>query len=151
MHIELTQAGIVLIPATFLLCFLARPSWIVLWTALLAPLEAASVLNVDLGGYVFGVQPGYLGASALLASVGTRVLLQGKVRNGHRLAGAYTPLILFAAYAVMSAALVPELLAGRVEVFPPREGIALTSLAPLQPSATNISQALYIVFLVAVS
>jgi len=63
----------------------------------------------------------------------------------------YAPLILFAVYAVASAAVIPELLAGRIEVFPPREGIALASLAPLQSSATNISQALYIVFLVAVA
>src|SRR5947209_584574 len=128
MHVDLTQAGIFFIPATLLLCFLAKPSWIVLWTALVAPFEAASVLNIYVGDYVFGVQPGYLGALALLGSVGMRVLLLGKVRNGRRLAVVYAPLILFAAYAVTSAALLPQLLAGRVQVFPPREGIVLANL-----------------------
>jgi len=149
MHVDLTQAGVFFIPATVLLCFLARPPWLLLWTSLLAPFEAASVLNVYIGDYVFGVQPGYLAASALLGSVGMRALLRGKIRNGRRLAIVYRPLILFAAYAVISAALVPELLARRVEVFPPRVGIALANLAPLQPSTTNISQALYVVFLAA--
>ncbi|SRR6266566_1739440 len=151
MHTELTQAGIFFIPATLLLCILAKPSWMVLWTALLAPFEAASVLNIYVGHYVFGVQPGYLGALALLVSVGMRVLLRGRIPNGRRLSFVYAPLILFAVYAVASAAVIPELLAGRIEVFPPREGIALANLAPLQPSATNISQALYIVFLAAVA
>jgi hypothetical protein len=145
---ELTAFGLLVIPVTCLLLPF-HPRRLLVWTILLAPFEAASVLNLQMGAYEFGIQPGYVAAIAFLLALALRLGMANRVELPSGLPRVYMPLILFAGYAALSALLLPVVFAGRVSVFPPREGLTLSSLSLLEPAATNLSQAGYVVFLAA--
>ena len=144
--LEVTQLGLVLIPVTLMIS-LFLPGFLLPWTFVLVPFQAASVLNVYVGGYPIGIQPGYFAAAFLIGSLLSQLVTRGYLRIPRSLVFMGLPLLAFAVYASASAALLPRIFEGSVNVFPPREGIMLSSLAPLHPSLTNLSQAAYIVFL----
>jgi hypothetical protein len=84
---------------------------------------------------------------ALVVGLVLRLLQKGHVKVPRGLVYMAVPLLAFALYVVLSAAILPRVFEGDVSVFPPDKGIDLGNLAPLAPSSTNLSQAAYIVFL----
>jgi hypothetical protein len=84
---------------------------------------------------------------ALVAGLTLQLLQKGHVKVPRGLVYMAIPLLAFALYAVLSAAILPRVFEGIVSVFPPDKGIDLENLTPLAPSSTNLSQAAYIVFL----
>lgn len=145
MNLEITAIGYVTLPVTMAI-FLFRPSWLLPWTVLLMPFHAASFMNIRVGDYPMGFQPGYLAAVLFLVSATVREVFRGKIRLPSALLLTYLPLFMFAIYAVLTAAVLPRAFQDAVLVLPPRAGVSLDNLSPLGPMGTNISQAAYLLF-----
>lgn len=140
--------GWLVLPVTILLVLFWR-SMLLPWTAFLSAFQAASVLNLVIGGhYPIGVQPGMFAAamSCLALSV---YPLQGR---GHQFrVPCLRPILIclgiFLGYALASSYLLPHYFANRIYVYPPREGLDIHYTALLHLSSTNLSQDFYAVLM----
>ncbi len=143
MPFEITSFGIItlFIAVTF---FFLWPHYLIPLMLFLAPFQAASILNIDLTGYPIGIQPAYFVALIYLARKALSAILVGKVIYLRKIYYIYIPLILFSAYAVLSAFIIPFVAEGSIIVNPPRAGHGANSFFPLVFSATNIAQTFYI-------
>jgi hypothetical protein len=128
-----------------------RRRWLLPWAIFWSIFQAASVLNVVRGDYVFGVQPGYFAGALWLLVAAPSLLRAARVGRAGVLGHTFAPLAVFVLLAGVSAVIIPVVLAGDLTVFPPRSGLHLHSAAPLEPRSTNISQVLYLVFLAILS
>jgi len=144
--IEITKLGYIVLPIGLGLLFF-RPRWMLAWTAFLAPFQAASVLNMYIGNYPLGLQPGYFAGFLFVFSELIRFLRRGKLRYPRKLGTTYLPLFFLAVYAMVGAIILPVLFQGSILVLHPRGGISLNRFTPLRPTATNISQSVYMAFL----
>jgi hypothetical protein len=147
MSISITNFGFFAIPLTFLILTL-RPKWLILWVIFLAPFQAASVLNVMVGNYPIGIQPGYFAALIFISYEIFTSLLFLRVYLSRLLIRIHFPLFLFAIYGVMITITAQIIWGGTLLVLPPRVGLNIERITPLVWSGTNFSQALYVVFLV---
>jgi len=107
--------------------------------------DAASVLNINLGSFAFGLQPAFAATIIFIAIVMARWLAGQLFGNEGRVLYVFWPFILFSAVAVLSAVLLPHLFAGEVFVWPQRKEPGMPDLAvPLYPNSGNITQAAYL-------
>ena len=143
MSFEITSFGIVtlFIAVTF---FFLWPHYLIPLMLFLAPFQAASVVNIDLTGYPIGIQPAYFVALIYLARKALSAILVGKAIYSREIYYIYIPLILFSAYAVLSAFIIPFVAEGSIIVNPPRAGHGANSFFPLAFSTTNIAQTFYL-------
>lgn len=145
MAVEVTALGWMFIPACLLV--MLRRRWLLPWAIFWSIFQAASVLNVVRGDYVFGVQPGYFAAALWLLVAAPGLVRATRGDQAGVLSHTYAPLAIFVILAGVSAVIIPVIFAGDLTVFPPRSGLHLSSAAPLEPRSTNLSQVLYLVFL----
>lgn len=147
MDVDPTQLGYLIVPLTILIA-LFYPRWALPWVFVLAPLQATSVLIIQMGGYPIGVQPGYFAAGCFIVTLVIKSLGRGYVRVSRKLLYVYAPLFAFAAFAAFSAVVLPRAFEGTLDVFAHSEGVISGELTSLQPAPTNVSQTIYLVFLV---
>lgn len=136
---QITPLGYWLIP-TIVLTLLFKPDYLLYETVLLAPLQAASVINIS--SITFGLQPAYLSGSLWMAVTlyrylreKTLILASSDVANFLRL------LWIFVLWAAGSALILPSLFTGKLQVLTP-EG----NLVWLAPTRLNLTQTLYLVW-----
>lgn len=146
MSVNITTLGYLIIPIS-LAVFLLKPRWLFPLTVLLAPFQASSVIDIYLGDYPIGLQPGYLTAILFLASILLGILIRGKLYIPRELNAIYLPLLLFVGYCVLTAIIIPTILQNQILVLPPRAGLGIRNLTPLKISGTNLSQTFYLMFL----
>ncbi len=140
---EFTLIGILaLVAAAFII---ARPMSLGLpIIAGFAPLQAAAFVNLPAIGNVSVICTHFL-SGALVAGIAIRPrMLHGAIQFGAR-NSAVILLGAFAAYAVLSAFLMPRLFEGEVSVFSLARGSGgAIRLSPLYPTTGNFTQSLYI-------
>jgi hypothetical protein len=147
MQIEVTTMGFVVIPLT-LVVLLFRRDLLLPLTVVLSVFQAASVVNFVVSGTAYGLQPGYFGAIVFLLEFQLgRALRRYQPDRAvtERANRVLAPLLVFTLWACLGAVVAPRFFLGHVSVYPPRVG--LTGLTLLVPSSTNLTQCLYIVFL----
>jgi hypothetical protein len=150
MGINFTSFGIIIVVITFIITVFAS-DWLLPLLVFVLPFQAASVVNITLGGYPIGIQPGYfVGLVYLFYGLAT-LFYSGYIKIVNQAVWVYAPLFGFIGYLCLSTLLIPRILAGQISVFPPRAGISVSSLAPLYPSTTNLSQMFYLVLAVALA
>jgi hypothetical protein len=144
--LEIPLFGALFIP----LCLLCLGSLdrLLCLTVFFAAFEAASVLNITLGGTSFGLPPAYFSGAAycLLSLIGRIGRPAGTPRSDKDGRALYIalPFLAFLGYAVLSAYAFPRLWAGAVSVWPQRLDPTITSMVPLTPSSGNTTQTLYL-------
>ena len=142
---HLTSAGILIIPASLLVLVL-WPSRLGQWAILVSALGAASVLNVG-GGFPVGITP-YFFVGALIAARIIAQMLTGRLglKADEPTQRHVRVLVVFVAWAVVSALLLPILFSG-MPVDLGRAGVDATYfyLVPLHWSFSNVGQAGYLV------
>ena len=142
---HLTSAGILIIPASLLVLVL-WPSRLGQWAILVSALGAASVLNVG-GGFPVGITP-YFFVGALIAARIIAQMLTGRLglKADEPTQRHVRVLVVFVAWAVVSALLLPILFSG-MPVDIGRAGVDATYfyLVPLHWSFSNVGQAGYLV------
>lgn len=144
---EITGLGAIILPITLIFLFAPR-HWMLGWVVVLSTFWAGAVVIFYRGGAPFGLQPGYFAASVFLVREAIYFLVKGRITVNRSIGSLATILAIFAAFAVLSSWAVPNLLRGDVLVLPPRGGLGLEQLFPLQPVVTNTTQAMYAVFTV---
>ncbi len=149
MSLELTPVAFVVIPVSLILLFF-RTAWLLPWAIYLSIFQAAAVVNLSLGEFAFGLQPGFLAAGLFLLAAVVQLVRSRSFAIPQPVRRTYSMLVIFGGLAALSALTLPHLFQG-VEVFPPRSGVRLSSAAPLQAVSTNISQTLYLLFLIGLS
>lgn len=118
---------------------------LLLLIVLCSTFDAASVLNVNLGSFVFGLQPAFGAAIVFVAIVMMRWLAGQPYGNEGRVLYVFWPFLLFCVLAAVSAVLLPKLFAGKILVWPQRKEPGMPDLAILlYPNSGNITQALYL-------
>lgn len=146
---ELTVLGYVIIPVVLIIT-LVHTEWLLYLIILLAPLKTASVININ--SISFGLQPGYFAAIVWMIYVFWRSFVRGKLIMTPMTASAIRPLLLFVVWAFLSAFIMPFLLlSNSIYVYPPEAGLTAQSLTPLAYNRTNLTQCLYLLFLVGVA
>lgn len=147
---QITSTGVLLIPLTLLVFFLA-PGRLGQWAILVSALAAASVVNIG-GGFPVGITPYFLAAALAALRVGT-CMLTGRIgfRRDEPIRDHVRVLALFVAWGVASAFLLPVLFRG-VPVDLARAGVDQTYFyqIPLYWSFSNAGQAGYLLLDLAV-
>ncbi|HTU54497.1 MAG TPA: hypothetical protein VMF62_11045 [Acetobacteraceae bacterium] len=142
---HLTSTGILIIPLSLLVFFLA-PGRLGQWAILVSALGAASVLDVG-GGFPVGITP-YFFVAALIGARVIGQMLTGRLGlpANRAIQGHLRVLVLFVAWAVVSALVLPILFSG-MPVDLGRAGVDTTYfyLVPLRWSFSNVGQAGYLV------
>lgn len=135
---ELTPFGYVLLP----LCVAAilQPTWQLQLVLLASAFGAATPLTI--GG--LGLPPGVIPACLFLAYVALQILLGARFPAGPRAWRTLEPFLLTAAYALLTAILVPRLFAGAFTVWPQKLAPPFNIPVPLAPSGGNVTQSLYL-------
>ena len=143
---EVTTLGYVMIPIT--LCLMVAPRhWLLGWVVLLSTFWAGAVIIIYRGGEPFGLQPGYFAGCMFLVREAFAILLRGKIAFSRSVTTATLILAAFTVYAIVTSWAVPNIMRGDVLVLPPRVGLGLDALAPLEPLGTNTTQAMYVLFI----
>jgi hypothetical protein len=140
---SITPIGLIIIPVS-LFIFYFRPKALISWAIIVSAFQAASVVNVG-GGFAIGVSP-YFFVVILVAIRFTAACLQGRLgfKQGDMALDITRPLLLLAAWGVVSALLLPHLFAG-MYVDTPRLGMDPVSTTPLEWSMSNAAQAGYLI------
>src|SRR5258708_33164212 len=127
---SITPIGLIIIPVS-LFIFYFRPKALISWAIIVSAFQAASVVNVG-GGFAIGVSP-YFFVVILVAIRFTAACLQGRLgfKQGDMALDITRPLLLLAAWGVVSALLLPHLFAG-MYVDTPRLGMDPVSTTPLE-------------------
>lgn len=129
----------------FLLVTVAKPGRLLILAVLAAVFDAASVANINLGGFGLGVQPGFAVDLLLLLVIAVRYLAGQTFGNESRVIYLFLPIILFCTAAALSAFILPRIFAGQVYVWPQRtiKGLENTPI-PLYFGSGNITQLVYL-------
>jgi hypothetical protein len=139
---EITALGFILLPLSLIL--IPRPNSLLQTTLLASAFGAATPFTVIFGGELFALPPPFLPALIFTAIVGldymTRNLREIEGEVGHTI----LPMIVFMAFALAGAAILPRMFAGDFKVWPQRVGI-LNSAVWLAPNAGNVTQSLYLI------
>lgn len=142
---HLTQTGVVLIPLSLLVLFLA-PRRLGQWAIVVSAFGAASVVNIG-GGFAVGITPYFFAASLIAIRIGSR-FLAGRLglRAGEPVRDHVKVLVLFVGWAVVSTLVLPILFSG-MPVDLGRAGADATyfNLIPLRWTFSNVGQAGYLV------
>jgi len=142
MSIELTAFGAGFIPICLLV--MGNLDRLLCLTLLASAFEAASVLNITLGGISFGVQPAYFSGGLLCLFMALGYLTSPALKVKPQVVRVAFPLILFVGYAIISSFLLPRLFQGAVSVWPQRLEPNAPFAVLLAPSSGNTTQALYL-------
>jgi hypothetical protein len=140
---SITPLGFILIPLS-LFIFYFRPKYLISWAIIVSAFQAASVVNIG-GGFAIGVSP-YFFVVSLVAVRFAVASPEGRLsfRRGDIALDLTRPLLMFAAWGVASAFLLPHLFAG-IHVDTPRLGMDPVSTTPLEWSMSNAAQAGYLI------
>ena len=135
---ELTQFGYVLLP----LCVAAilQPIWQLQLVLLASAFGAATPLTI--GG--LGLPPGVIPACLFLAYVALQFFLGARFPAAPRAWRTLEPFLLTAAYALVTAVLVPRLFAGSFTVWPQKPTPPFDIPVPLAPGGGNVTQSFYL-------
>jgi hypothetical protein len=138
---QLTVLGLILLPISLL--FLNNPVRLLQLAIITSVFEAGAALLI--GG--FGLQPGLVPGLLFIAYIAVQYVLGMRYPGERAVLWTMAPLLLFLAYAVAGAFLLPDIFAGEVMVWPQpsKELIGLWEAMPLAPTAGNITQSLYLV------
>jgi hypothetical protein len=136
--VQLTLFGYLLLP----ICAAAilQPGWQLQLVLLASAFGASSPLVI--GG--LGLPPGVIPACLFLAYVALQFLLGARFPAAGRAWRTLEPFMLAAAYALVTAVLVPRLLAGSVFVWPQKPAPPYDLPVPLLPSMSNVTQTFYL-------
>jgi hypothetical protein len=147
---QITLLGLVLIPLSLLWAY--QPVRLLQLALVSSVFEAAAALV--LGGS-FGLQPAMVPGVLFIAYVVMQYALGMRYPGEGAVFRAAFPLLAMAAYAVLSAWLLPDAFAGRVLVWPQRPDPLAGGMVPLEHTSGNFTQTLYlaldVVFTVAVA
>ncbi len=135
---QLTLFGYVLLPIC--LAAILQPGWQLQLVLLASAFGAASPLVI--GG--LGLPPGVIPACLFLAYVALQFLLGARFPAAGRAWRTLEPFLLAAAYALVTALLVPRLLAGSFTVWPQKPAPPYDLPVPLAPSMSNVTQTFYL-------
>lgn len=135
---QLTLFGYFLLP----ICAAAilQPGWQLQLVLLASAFGAASPLVI--GG--LGLPPGVIPACLFLAYVALQFLLGARFPASGRAWRTLEPFLLAALYALVTAVLVPRLLAGSFTVWPQKLTPPFDLPVPIQPSMSNVTQTFYL-------
>ena len=135
---ELTPFGYVLLP----LCVAAilQPTWQLQLVLLASAFGAATPLTI--GG--LGLPPGVIPACLFLAYVALQFFLGARFPAAPRAWRTLEPFLLTAAYALVTAVLVPRLFAGSFTVWPQKPTPPFDIPVPLAPGGGNVTQSFYL-------
>ncbi len=135
---QLTLFGYFLLP----ICAAAilQPGWQLQLVLLASAFGAAS--PVALGG--LGLPPGVIPACLFLAYVALQFLLGARFPASGRAWRTLEPFLLAALYALVTAVLVPRLLAGSFTVWPQKLTPPFDLPVPIYPSMSNVTQTFYL-------
>ena len=135
---ELTLFGYLLVP----LCVAAilQPTWQLYLVLLAGAFGAATPLVI--GG--LGLPPGVIPACLFLAYVALQFFLGARFPAAGRAWRTLEPFVLAAAYALVSAVLVPRLFVGSFTVWPQKLAPPFDIPVPLAPGGGNVTQSLYL-------
>jgi len=135
---QLTMFGYALLP----LCAAAilQPNWQLYLVLLAGAFGAATPLVI--GGY--GLPPGVIPACLFLAYVALQFFLGARFPAADRAWRTLEPFLLTAAYALVTAILVPRLFAGSFTVWPQKLAPPYDIAVPLYPSMSNVTQSFYL-------
>ncbi len=135
---ELTQFGLIFLP----LCAVAiiQPVWL-LYLVLLAGVFGAATPLVIAG---YGLPPQVTPASLFLAYAALQYLLGARFVAALPAWRTLEPFVLTAAYALVTALLIPRLFAGQFTVWPQKLTPPYDIPVPLGPSMSNVTQSLYL-------
>jgi hypothetical protein len=120
----------------------ARPAALVALVLVAGIFDAAAALVLG-GG--FGVPVALVPALLLAGYVAGQYALGLRMPGEELVLRALLPLLLLAAWAVLSALVLPDAFAGRIMVWPNRPDPIAPAAVPLQPGSGNTTQTLYIV------
>lgn len=135
---QLTLFGYVLLP--FCAAAILQPGWQLQLVLLASAFGAASPLVI--GG--LGLPPGVIPACLFLAYVALQFLLGARFPASGRAWRTLEPFLLAAAYGLVSAVLVPRLMAGSFTVWPQKLAPPYDLPVPLAPSMSNVTQTFYL-------
>jgi hypothetical protein len=137
-----TPIGLIIVPIG-LAVFFFRPEYLGPLAILVSAFQAASVLNIEGGGFPIGVTP-YFFVLILIAIRFLPLWLSGKCsfRRSDVAIEMTQPLLILTIWAMVSAFFLPWLFAG-MGVNMPRGGMDSPYTTPLQWSMSNAAQALY--------
>lgn len=135
---ELTSFGYALLP----LCVAAvlAPTWQLQIVLLAGGFGAAAPLVI--GG--LGLPPGVIPASMFMAYVVLQYLLGARFPAAGPALRTIEPILLMAAYALVTAVLVPRLFAGAFTVWPQKLAPPYDLPVPIAPSMSNVTQCFYL-------
>jgi hypothetical protein len=135
---QLTLFGFALLP----LCAAAilQPVWQLQLVLLAGAFGAAAPLVI--GGY--GLPPGVVPAALFLSYVALQFFLGARFPAADRAWRTLEPFMLMAAYALVTALLVPRLFAGSFTVWPQKLAPPFDVPVLLQPSMSNVTQSFYL-------
>ncbi len=135
---QLTMFGYALLP----LCAAAilQPTWQLNLVLLAGAFGAATPLVI--GGY--GLPPGVIPACLFLAYVALQFFLGARFPAADRAWRTLEPFMLMAAYALVTAILVPRLFAGSFTVWPQKLAPPYDIAVPLAPGGGNVTQSFYL-------
>ena len=137
-RVQLTLFGYLLLPVCA--AAILQPGWQLQLVLLASAFGAASPLV--LGG--LGLPPGVIPACLFLAYVALQFLLGARFPAAGRAWRTLEPLLLAALYALVTAVLVPRLMAGSFTVWPQKPTPPYDLPVPIQPSLSNITQGFYL-------
>jgi hypothetical protein len=143
---NLTLLGCVIVPVTFVFFFMKKSDYLLIFAIFSSIFQAASVINFQLNGFVFGVSPYYFIGIAILVRNLFDILFNKKFRFARDFSlNFYSLLSLLVIISVFSSFLLPSIFNG-IEVYNPRLGIdsQLEKRANLNWSPSNLAQCIYI-------
>jgi len=148
-----TLLGAFFIPIT-ILCFLWRPQYLLPLLVFASIFEAGSVINGNIGGFVFGVSPFYFVEICVAIRLLLWVWRGGTWLPSEKTAarGISVLLLAFLAWSFASSVVMPWLFAG-LPVYAPREvedwDMMVGNLVPLRWTFSNLGQGIYLALNVA--
>jgi hypothetical protein len=140
---QITQLGFILIPLS--LWFYNKGQKLLSIAVFSTAFGAASVLNLNFGGFGLGIIPPYFPGLVFITFCTMRYLAGQRWGNERSVARVYLPFILFTLYCVFVTIVMPQAMAGRLLVWPQRNDIFRLKV-PLYFGTGNISQLSYVLF-----
>jgi hypothetical protein len=140
-----TLLGYLIIPITFILFFMKKSEYLLIFAIFSSVFQAASVINFSPNGFEFGVSPYYFIGVAVLARNCFDVLVYKKIRFKHNHGLNFYLLLGFLTLVSMVLSfLLPQIFNG-IEVYNPRLGIdsQLDKRANLTWNTSNLAQCIY--------
>ena len=144
MALEVPLLGLIVLPL-MAICLVLRARWMLCLVFLLAPFKASSVVNFGFGGVPSGLQAGYFAGLVFFLKILLDGVTIGRIRVSKEVLRSFSLLFVFAAYAMLTAVVLPVLFRGAVEVYPLDLGLRDDDLVTLAPRSGNITQTIYMI------